>query len=161
MKNEAEPNNLQTQKTPENTKPKNIQWNEREFLSDLHQAGCTREVIFTSRACGGGRGGGFVWRIVTFVLAAVTARGAQSFDASICHRGCSTACCLPSSHHHSPVEPAATFPPPLLHHGLCTPPKTSRKCAKKGNSRPALRALKKIIYSKLNTRENLRSQRFK
>lgn len=26
------------------------------FLSELHKSACSREVIFTSRACGGGRG---------------------------------------------------------------------------------------------------------
>lgn len=141
---------------PENTKPKNIQWNEKESVSQwasqisMHQGG---DIHIQS--IWGWQGGGFVLRIVIFLLAAVTPHRAQSFDASLCHKGFSTAYCLPSSQ-NSRRKPAVTFPPPLLHHihPWSVLLKTSWKYAINSNLRHAFRAFKNNLFKAKHQRKS-------
>lgn len=133
-----QPPNAKTQKTQK----KHSMERERESVSQwasptsMHQGGDIH-----TQSVWGWQGAGFVLRIVTFLLAAVTPRGAASSDASVCH------CLLPSFPH---TTAPANLPPPLLHlfyttciHGLCKLPKTSRKCPRNGDLRHASRAFKK------------------
>lgn len=141
---------------PENTKPKNIQWNEKESVSQwasqisMHQGG---DIHIQS--IWGWQGGGFVLRIVIFLLAAVTPHRAQSFDASLCHKGFSTAYCLPSSQ-NSRRKPAVTFLPPLLHHihPWSVLLKTSWKYAINSNLRHAFRAFKNNLFKAKHQRKS-------
>lgn len=153
---ELNTNDFQTQKQKIQSQKTFNEMNERVFLSELHKSACTREVIFTSRAYGGGGGVALFWELSYFFWQRSHHAGLRALMLLFAIK----ASALPTAF-LPPRTATWNLLPPFLHlfyttyiHGLCMAPKTSWKYAKNSHLRHALRAFKNNLFKAKHQRKS-------